>query len=507
MSSVGSKHTTKRSSGSDRAPSAPAVATDPGLGALFEAASSALHQAVAVLDPERLSGADAQSLYASVVEVLRLATAAKLSLATRIESSNIWRESGHRNAASLIAETEGIGVGQAQSTLETGKALADAPKTAEALRDGKLSEPQVKELAAAVAVDPGKEHELVDAAQGEPLRNLRDRCRRTKARAASADPAKTLAAIHADRHIRHWTDEQGAFCLQGRLTPDRGAQFLSVLDAATRDRFEAARKNGERESMAAYAADALVDLLRGDSSRRGRPKTIVNVRVDQEALFNREARGDEVSEIDGIGEVPIPVIESLLSDSYLKVLFYRGTDVNVICHPGRYIDPSIRTALQNDQPCCVVPRCGSTKFLEIDHIQPVEQQGPVKLSNLCRLCSYHHDQKTNAGYVVWKDEDGTWHFDPPPPFGQEPDVGGEPGGDLYDPDRYRDDEITRATTSGADPPDEQSKRSARLSPGRSGPGRSESTRSDRTAGPRRKGRSPRPDPGQRLDPCESPSLF
>ena len=505
MSSVGSKQRTKRSSGAENASSAPATAApDPRLGVLLEAASSSLHQAVAVLDPECLSGADAQRLYTSVVEVLRLATAAKLSLATRIESSNIWRESGHRNAASLIAETEGIGVGQAQSALETGKALADAPKTAKALRDGKLSEPQVKELAAAVAVDPGKEHELVDAAQGEPLKNLRDRCRKTRARAASADPAKTLAAIHADRHLRHWTDEQGAFCLQGRLTPDRGAQFLSVLDAATKDRFEEARKHRERESMAAYAADALVDLACGDSSRRGRPKTIVNVRVDQEALFNREARGDEVSEIDGIGEVPIPVIESLLSDAYLKVLFYKGTDVNAICHPGRYINPSIRTALENDQPCCVVPRCGSTRFLEIDHIQPVEANGPVKLTNLCRLCSYHHDQKTNAGYVVYKDDHGTWHFDPPPPFGQEPDLGGEPGGGLYDPNRYRDDETTTATTtSGADPPDQTSKRNAR-----SGPDRSKPARSDRTAGPRRKGKSrQRPDPGRRPDSGESPSLF
>jgi hypothetical protein len=455
------------------------------------------------LDPECLSGADAQRLYTSVVEVLRLATAAKLSLATRIETSNVWRESGHRNAASLIAETEGVGVGQAQSTLETGKALADATETSEALKDGKLSEPQVKELASAVAVDPGKEHELVDAAQGESLKNLRDRCRRTKARAASADPAKTLAAIHADRHIRHWTDEQGAFCLQGRLTPDRGAQFLSVLDAATNDRFEEARKNGERESMAAYAADALIDLACGDSSKKGRPKTIVNVRVDQEALFNREARGDQVSAIDGIGDVPVPVIESLLSDAYLKVLFYQGTDVNKICHPGRYINPSIRTALQNDQPCCVVPRCGSTRFLEIDHIQPVEENGPVTLSNLCRLCSYHHDQKTNAGHVVWKDDDGTWHFDPPPPFGQEPDLGGEPGG-LYDADRYRNDETTiSTTTSGADPPDEKSKRSARSGPARSGPGRS-----DRTAGSRRKaGSRQRPDPGPHPDPGESPSLF
>src|ERR1019366_1688409 len=136
----------------------------------------------------------------------------------------------------LIAETEGVGVGQAHSTLETGKALNEAPGTAEALRDGKLSEPQVKELASAVAVDPEHEHELVDAAQAEPLAQLRDRCRRTKARAASADPAKTMAAIHKGRHLRHWTDEEGALCLRGRFTPDRGAQLVSVLEAATKER-------------------------------------------------------------------------------------------------------------------------------------------------------------------------------------------------------------------------------------------------------------------------------
>jgi hypothetical protein len=339
-----------------------------------------------VLEPECLTGADAQKLYTSVVEVLRLATAAKLALATRIESSNIWRDAGHKNAASLIAETEGVGVGHAQSTLETGKALADAPETEEALRRGKLSEPQVKELAGAVAVDPDHEAELVKAAQGEPMAALKDRCRKTRARAASADRDATLAAIHADRHLRHWVDEQGAVCLRGRFTPDRGAQLISVLDAATKDRFHSARRDGDREPMAAYAADALVELLCGDSSRKGRPKTVVNVRVDHEALFNREARGNEVSHIDGVGEVPVRVIESLLSDAYLKVLFYQGTEVHTISHPGRYINAPIRTALANDNPTCAVPGCGATTSLEIDHIQPVNAQGPTTLSNLVRLC-------------------------------------------------------------------------------------------------------------------------
>ena len=454
-----------------------------------------LKTAVAELDADRLDGRDALTLFESYVVVERLCCSAKIALATRIESSGIWKESGHRNAATLIAETEGVGVGHARSTLETGKALVDAPKTAEALRDGKLSEPQVKELAGAVAVDPTQEAELVDAAEGgEPLPVLKDRCRRTKARAASADPNGTLARIHADRHLRHWIDEEGAFCLNGRFTPDRGAQLLSVLDKATTDCFDRARKHGAREPRAAYRADALVELLCGDSPHKGRPRTVVNIRVDHEALINGHATGRGVSAIDGIGEVPIPTIESLLPDSFLKVLFYEADELTKISHPGRTIREKIKTALDNEYPTCVVPGCGSTQFLETDHIQTVRDHGPTEFNNLVHLCSFHHGLKTNAGYVVYRDNLGTWHFDPPPAFRQEPDLGGEPGGGPYDPIRDggpilrpKKTDPTAAPQSGADPPGPPS--------------------TPRTGRRRKQGSGRRSTSGNDADPGESPPLF
>jgi hypothetical protein len=427
-----------------------------------------LKAAVADLDADRLDGRDALSLFGSYVVAERLCCSAKIALATRIESSRIWKESGHKNAATLIAETEGVGVGAARSTLETGKALVDAPKTTEALRDGKLSEPQVKELAGAVAVDPGQEAELVDAAQsGEPMVALRDRCRKTKTRAAGADPQGTLARIHADRHLSHWTDAEGAFCLKGRFTPDRGAQLLSVLEKATTDCFDRARTAGLRESRAAYGADALFELLCGElvcgellcgssSDDSGpktgrRPRTVVNIRVDHEALLRGHARANELSVIDGIGEVPIPTIESLLPESFLKVLFYEAEELTRIAHPGRTLTEKLKTALANEYPTCVVPHCGATTFLEADHIQAFADHGPTTFNNLVHLCHFHHGLKTNAGYVVYQDEEGNWHFDPPPPFGQEPDLGGEPAGGLYDPirDGHR---ANRTNSKPSDPP-------------------------------------------------------
>ena len=434
------------------------------LGALFDQASAALHQAVDALEPDCLCGADAKQLYGAVVEILRLATAAKLALATRIESSGIWKESGHKNAATLIAETEGVGVGHARSTLETGRALVDAPRTAEALRDGKLSEPQVKELAGAVAVDPGTEAELVDAAQGgEPMPALRDRCRRTRARAASADPEQTLARIHTDRHLRHWIDEEGAFCLKGRFTPDRGAQLLAILEKATTDCWNRARRAGSsNEPRAAFGADALVELLCGNSPHKGRPQTTVNIRVDYEALLAGQAKGNQVSAIDGIGEVPIRTIDSLLPDSFLKVLFYEADELKRISHPGRTLRAKLKTALVNEYPSCVVPGCGSTKFLEADHITPVHEHGPTEFSNLVHLCTYHHGLKTNAGYEVYQDEAGDWHFDPPPRFGEELELADVGGGDfeaIRDPGHAINTEaIDRTARSGTDPPRTESNR-------------------------------------------------
>ena len=359
-----------------------------------------------------------------------------------------------------------MGVGHARSTLETGRALVDAPKTAEALRDGKLSEPQVKELAGAVAVDPGHEAELIDAAEsGEPMSALKDRCRRTKARAAGAHPDRTLAAIHADRHLRHWIDEEGAFCLHGRFTPDRGAQLASVLDKATTDCFDRARKLGERGAPGRLrgrrSGRAVVWGLPPQGKTPNRGQCPGGPRGPDQQTGQREPARSHRRDRRG----PLSTIESLLPDSFLKVLFYDAEELTKISHPGRTLPEKLKTALDNEYPTCVVPGCGATRFLEADHIQTVLDHGPTQFNNLVHLCHFHHGLKTNAGYVVYRDHKGTWHFDPPPRFGEEPDLGGEPGGGLYDligegghPPGPNETDPTIGSGSGADPPGPPSKR-------------------------------------------------
>ena len=145
-----------------------------------------LRTSVAGLDPERLSGPDAARLLSAFAEIERLGAAGKLLSARRVESSNVWRRSGHRSAAAHVADATGTGIGPAITALETARHLGSLPATDEAVRQGRLSESQVKEIAGAAILQPEAELSLVEAAGEQPLSVLKLRCKRV--RAAGQDP-------------------------------------------------------------------------------------------------------------------------------------------------------------------------------------------------------------------------------------------------------------------------------------------------------------------------------
>ena len=123
-----------------------------------------LRGSVSDLDPETLSGTDADRLLAAYAEIERLAAAGRLLAARRVESSNVWRRSGHRSAAAHVAEATGTGIGPAITALETARHLGSLPATDKAVRQGRLSETQVTQIAGAAILQPDAELALVEAA-------------------------------------------------------------------------------------------------------------------------------------------------------------------------------------------------------------------------------------------------------------------------------------------------------------------------------------------------------
>ncbi len=269
------------------------------------------------------------------------------------------------------------------------------PETDAAFRAGQLSEVQAAEITSAAGSDPTAEADLLASAAETSVKGLRDRCREVRA-GAEADDAAWARRLHVQRRAHEWTDPDGTYRLEARLSPDAGARFSSAWKAHADRIFQDARRAGRRESRAAYAADALVAL-----ASEGPCKPVqVSVVVDSSALARGHTEPGERCEIAGVGPAPVTTARALLDDAAVSVLVRDGDDITAVSRPTRTIPAKLRRALEARYPTCGVKGCANDQFLQIDHIVPLAEGGRTELANLWRPCSHHHDLKTYFGWKV-----------------------------------------------------------------------------------------------------------
>jgi hypothetical protein len=397
----------------------------------LEATIATLEATVRDLEPATLSGDAARQLVELAARGERLFGALKSLAARRVSESNAWRAQGERTAAHWLARNTGTSVGQAIATLETAARLHELPALDAAYRAGALSLTQANEIASAAAADPTAERELVDAAANDGVAELRERCRRVKA-SAVPDEATRREAIRRTRSLRHWTDPDGAFRIDGRLLPEDGAELLVGLEPFRARTFAEARAAGRRERYEAYLADALVAMARdaraGSGAASSVPRASVHVRVDHTAFRRGHVEAGETCEIPGIGPIPVATARALAADAVISAIVTDGVDVKAVAHLGRSIPAHVRTALVARDPVCVVPGCHTRDGLEIDHIVAFAEGGGTRLANLCRLCRWHHYLKTHQGHRLTGGP-GDWAWKLPethahgPPDGVADDTG------------------------------------------------------------------------------------
>ena len=220
-------------------------------------------------------------------------------------------------------------------------------------------------------------------------------------RYAVTDERVRDAAIRADRHLRTWTDGEGAFCGAFRTTPDAGARMLLALDAEIDRVFKGARREGRRESHQAYAMDALEARVCAEGTgKRARPKAEIRVLVDHQALLRGHTVAGEACEIEGLGPVPVAVVESWRHDAYLRLIVTDGIDVKAITRRSRYVDAHLDAALAVRDRHCIVTGCDVDWRLERDHRVPYAQCHTTSLDGLGRMCWWHHLLKTKGWALV-----------------------------------------------------------------------------------------------------------
>jgi uncharacterized protein DUF222/HNH endonuclease len=361
---------------------------------------------VAALDETKLSASEATELIEASSQGERFCQAARAVGLKRAFRDRPWHGAGYKTAAAWLAAKSKKTLSSAITTVNTAWHLEKFPQTREAFVSGEISEIQAAQITEAAVADPGSEQGLLELAARESVTALRERCREVQAAALSDEDA--AERIRAGRFLRHRLDPDGAVRLDARLAPDDAAPLVAAIDARTAVLQEQAPRSGQREKAEAHAADALCSLAKGEPG----PTPVVHVRVDHTALERGRTVSGETCSIEGLGPIPVSSARRLSSQGIVKGVLSEGADVTAVSHLGRHIPARVRSALEARDPTCVVPGCDVRLDLEIDHIVPVSQRGPTRLSNLARLCRHHHFLKTHRGWRL-EGKPGAWTFTAP----------------------------------------------------------------------------------------------
>ncbi|MFP4513670.1 MAG: hypothetical protein ACLFRV_12055 [Acidimicrobiales bacterium] len=405
-----------------------------------------LEELVGSLQPGELSGPDAVSLMERFARLGRLAEAGVALCASRVEESQAWRRSGHRDAAGFVAARTGQHRRGAKDSLLVGSQLPRAGGLDGAVRGGELSRDQAAEIAHVLRERPDldAEAELLAVARRGSLRALRGACADVLSRGHGADERDRRAK--AERTCSSSVDRHGRWRLSASLPTLDGALVDRALDVFQAAAFDDARRAGLREPFSAYRADALVRMARaalgddgarvgcssdsGDAEtrstrpRRGVPRGrsssvrhAIVVTVPHAAFWRGHTTAGETCEVPGVGPVPVSEVHKLVDDDpIIKTVVTKGRDITALGTATRSIREDLRLAVAlSSDGTCEVPDCEARRFVELDHEWEYHKGGPTTYDNLRPLCTFHHDLRTNHGYELrgtpgnheWIAPDGT----------------------------------------------------------------------------------------------------
>jgi len=362
------------------------------------------------VDVVSMTPVDAMNLVQALTPIKNALCALELKAAAVIAEGDEWRRLGHDSAADWLAGVTGCTSHVARDRIACGRRLNTLGTISGAAIRGELSPEKAMAIADAASHAPDKERELLDAATTESLSEVRDRCAQAKA-VADPDPDATYERLRRQRRVTRRTDAEGAGHLHYRGTPDGLAEICSELDRLTDQEFNKARKDGRRESLDAYAADALLEMARrsrrldmvpadNGKKRRGvQPKWLGLIHADLSAVVRGHVADGERCEIAGIGPIPVSLARELLGDAILELVCTNGRDANVT-HVGRGPNAIQKLVMLWRSPTCSVKGCNRRARLQADHIEEFRYTRHTTLEEMRHMCHPHHELKTRHGWEV-----------------------------------------------------------------------------------------------------------
>ena len=377
-----------------------------------------------------------------------------------------WKDE-FSSCAEWLAWRIGIKIGPARERVRTARALEGLPRTADALREGRISYAKVRALTR--VAKPGNEGELLEFALAGSAAKLEQTVRLL--RKLSRDGELTLEeARHRSRAFSVIVDGDGMYVVKGRLEPEAGAVLMRAVEAASDALFrrepgaDDARpepKQRRADAMGLLAERALAagfgggecrdsrggsnailggDMAKPDGARiaesdaasRGEsdatpgdePKSApgaqppvesgtraerYQVMVHCDAATLAEDGEPGRSDLDGI-RVSAETSRRMACDAAVVAMVHAkdGSVLNV-GRRTRTIPPHIRRALEERDRGCRFPGC-ACRFTEAHHVKHWADGGETSLRNTVLLCRRHHRTVHEGRVKVGTSPDGTVLF-------------------------------------------------------------------------------------------------
>ncbi len=306
-----------------------------------------------------------------------------VEIVAEIDCDELCGVTGARSVPALVAWKTGCSPATAHTIATVASRLAEFPRCAEGLREGRLSLDQVGVIAARAG--EGSDEHYAQLARSATVTQLRTAVKLEPRPEPEPEP-------ELERSITKTTHEQGS-CY--RIT-------LGHLDAA---KFDAALASHRDALVAEWKSDH-GDGRGGPGSRPPMPGTVEAFMRLVEAGWDAEAarrpHGQHttvVVHLDVAQRTAALHLGPLLGDAdrrYLscdataEVWFERAGEPIGAGRSTRLINRRLRRALEHRDRTCVVPGCGATRGLHAHHLRHWEDGGPTDLANLVLVCPYHH---------------------------------------------------------------------------------------------------------------------
>ena len=373
-------------------------------------------------EPAAFVDADARIALDDLTVIVRVAESMRNRMMKQIADSNAWAGTGALDAARYCATACGLGSTEVRNTIDAEDKLEQLPKTASAVREGRVSSQAGRLIANVATKNPDAEGHLLETA-AEGLPRLQAAC--VKARAEVEDPDERAREQEKARSHRELPDELGMTAGKYRIRPEDGGAFREVLRQETNRLFLEHAKAGDHEPLDAYAADALVNLVLGragrdvDKTAAPAPRYNVHVFADYGILTNRYSPDVPLCEIPGVGPVNVEWVRSIMGDALIDFVIANGKDVKTLTTPARRFTKAMQTVFLIQDGECGIVDCNTRGYLEMDHRHEVRDGGPTCTTNGKRICGPHHDLKS-AGWILGPEDPLTGKCTLRPPPGWDP---------------------------------------------------------------------------------------